>query len=239
MLISADVKGLEIVTAAFLSQDQVLCKEIIDGVDIHAENQRSFSLPSRLIAKVFKFRILFGGTEYSFAKDPEFSSVHYSIKQWKKVIDDYYSKYSGLKKWHTKLIQEATTTGKVVGPTGRFWLFEPQLKKGETEWPVTTIKNYPVQGTGADLVMIARISLMRRMRSLGLISRLISSIHDSLCLDCPENEYVSVGKLVKSAIQDVPANFKKLYGIDFNLPMTCEVLYGMNMEEMEELKLEF
>lgn len=236
MLVNADFKGLEVVTAAFLSQDKVLCKEIIDGVDIHAENQRSFSLPSRLIAKVFKFRILFGGTEHSFATDPDFSSVHYSVKRWKEVIDNYYSKYSGLKDWHVRLIQEATTTGRVVGPTGRFWLFKPELKKGDYIWPVTTIKNYPIQGTGADLVMIARVSLMRRMKALGLKSLLISSIHDSLCLDCPQEEYVIVGNLVQKVIEDVPQNFQKLFGIEFNLPLTSEVLYGPNMFDMVELK---
>ena len=134
-------------------------------------------------------------------------------------------------------MQEATTTGRVTGPTGRFWKFEPKLKNGDYEWPVTQIKNYPVQGTGADLVMIARISLMRRMKSLGLTAILISSIHDSLCLDCPESEYVTVGKLVKSVIQDVPANFGRLFKVEFNLPLNCEVLHGMNMNEMEELPL--
>jgi len=56
MLINADVKGLEIVAAAFLSRDPVLIGEILNGVDIHLENQKRFNLPSRLIAKTFVFR---------------------------------------------------------------------------------------------------------------------------------------------------------------------------------------
>ncbi len=56
MIIQGDVKGLEVVTAAQLSGDTILSKEILNKEDIHGNNQRDFGLPSRLVAKVFKFR---------------------------------------------------------------------------------------------------------------------------------------------------------------------------------------
>lgn len=56
MLVNVDVKSLEIVVAATLSQDRVLMQELIDGVDIHLMNQNLLNLPSRLIAKLFVFR---------------------------------------------------------------------------------------------------------------------------------------------------------------------------------------
>lgn len=55
-LVNGDVKSLEIVCCAELSKDQVLWKEILDKVDIHAGNQEVFGLPDRLIAKIFVFR---------------------------------------------------------------------------------------------------------------------------------------------------------------------------------------
>ena len=61
MLVNADIKGLEVVVAAQLSGDAVLCKEIRDGVDIHEANREHFGLGEgkggRLIAKIFKFRL--------------------------------------------------------------------------------------------------------------------------------------------------------------------------------------
>ena len=60
MLINVDIKGLEVVVAAQLSGDKVLRKEILDGEDIHGNNQKTFKLgegnAGRLIAKTFKFR---------------------------------------------------------------------------------------------------------------------------------------------------------------------------------------
>ena len=56
MIFQADVTGLEILCAAYLSRDEVLIQELKDAVDIHARNQEAFGLPSRLIAKVLVFR---------------------------------------------------------------------------------------------------------------------------------------------------------------------------------------
>ena len=56
MLVNVDATGLEVNCVAYLSQDPVLMQELRDGVDIHSANQEAFGLPSRLIAKVLKFR---------------------------------------------------------------------------------------------------------------------------------------------------------------------------------------
>jgi len=232
MLINIDVSGLEVVCAAFLSQDPVLMDELLTGKDIHTDNQQKFGLPSRLIAKVLKFRILYGGSEYSFAKDPDFTPVSTSKEYWAKAIEAYYTKYKGIKKWHTKIVQEVTTTKKLISPTGRFFTFEPKMGHRGMEWPITTIKNYPVQSLGADLVMIARISLYNRMKAGGFKGKLVSSVHDSMVIDCPDKEVNQLAAIAMASINDVPKNFQKLYGVEFNLPLKAEVLIGPNMADM-------
>ena len=220
--------------AGYLSQDPVLLDELATGKDLHEDNRVKFNLPTRLIAKVLGFRILYGGTEHSFARDPDFTAVSTSKAYWAKAIEAYYDKYKGIRKWHTSLIQEATTTGKVVSPTGRIFTFAAKQGKYGMEWPVTTIKNYIVQGTGADLVMIARISLHNRMKAAGMKSKLIMTVHDSIVGDCPENEWEQFAKLALESINDVPKNFERLYKIPFNLALNAEVLYGPNLQDMQE-----
>lgn len=144
MLVNGDVKGLEVVCAAELSKDPVLWKEILDKEDIHGNNQRAFNLPSRLIAKIFKFRLIYGGSAYSYANDADFSSVGYSQKQWQRVIDEYYTKYAGIRSWHEGLLQTVRESGFIEIPSGRVFRFEPRESWKGLEWPLTTIKNYPV-----------------------------------------------------------------------------------------------
>jgi DNA polymerase-1 len=233
MLINIDVSGLEVVCAAYLSQDPVLINELVNGKDIHTDNQQKFGLPNRLIAKILKFRILYGGSEYSFARDPDFTSVSSSKDYWAKAIEAYYDKYKGIKKWHTSLLQQVTLTRKIVSPTGRFFTFEPKQGRNGIEWPTTTIKNYPVQSLGADLVMIARISLFNRMKQAGVKAKLVSSVHDSIVIDAPDDEVDLCAQMGNESIQAVPMNFKRLFGKEFNLPLKAEVLTGNNLGDMK------
>jgi DNA polymerase-1 len=235
MLCNIDAKGLEVVAAAYLSQDKVLVQEVRDKIDLHGDNQKRFGLPTRVIAKVFKFRLIYGGSAYSYSVDSDFAEVGFSQKRWQQVIDEYYDKYQGLATWHTQIVQEVTLTGRINLPTGRQFDYQPfESPNGDIKWPRTTILNYPVQGLGADLVMLARISFRNRLRKLGLRALLISTVHDSIVVDCPDKEVDIVCQLAHDVFRDIPANFQKMFGVEFNLPMTAEVLIGNNMGNMKE-----
>lgn len=228
MLVNVDAKALEVLCAAYLSNDPVLCDEIITGVDMHQNNQDDFKLPTRHIAKTLTFRILYGGTEYSFSQDPDFTGVSTSQKYWKEVIEKFYSKYKGLSAWHSNLIKTASSTNKVVMPTGRFYNYYSTVRNGDIVWPRTTILNYPVQGLGADLMSIARVSFFRRFKAAGFSGKLISTIHDSIVVDVPKEEVEAVCIMFEEVFNDIPLNYKRIFGVEFPLPCRCEVSYGPN-----------
>ena len=233
MLINADIKGLEWVVACWLSQDPVGMAEIIANVDQHGDNQEKFKLPSRLVAKTFVFRLIYGGGAWSYAHDPAFASVRGSERFWQGVIDQFYDKYKGLHTWHTKIMQEVVGSGKLVMPHGRIYTYTKDYKG---EWPRTTILNYPVQGLGADLMMIGRISFYRRLKASNLTALLVSSIHDSLVVDCLDKDgktCYNICTMLKESIEDIPKNFERLFGIPFNLPMRSEISIGKNKKTME------
>jgi DNA polymerase-1 len=242
MLINCDVKGLEVVVAAELSGDKVLRKEIIDKVDIHDTNRVAFRLgegkPGRLVAKIFKFRLIYGGSAYSYANDPDFTGVSSSQKFWQQVIDDYYTKYSGIKQWHDKLLDIVKRDGYLTIPSGRFYAFTPEFRQswdgGAWKWPLTCIKNYPVQGFGADLVMLARIEAVRLLKESGLEYKFVGTIHDSLVIDTPAENCYTISMLLKKAVESVPDLCRKHFGYDFSLPLTCEVQVGPNKKDMKE-----
>ena len=232
MIVNVDIKGLEWVCGTYLSQDKVAMHEIITGVDQHGENQAAFKLPSRLIAKKFVFRLIYGGTEYSYARDSDFEDVSTSEKFWKDVIERFYSKYTGWARWHVSLVQCATSTGKLVMPTGREYSFEPTSRG---DWPRTTILNYPVQGLGADIMAIIRVAFFKRLRKAKLHALLVSSVHDSLVVDCPSEEVGRVIELMREAIKEAPRLFQCWFGTPFNLPITGEIAVGSNMSDIVEV----
>ena len=246
MLVQADASALEVRVSAYLSQDVTLLQEIISGKDTHRSNQVMFHLPGwntedkehpdyklgRLTAKVLIFRILYGANEFSFANDPAFTSINKSKQYWKEVIDAFYSKYQGIKHWHTKLVREAVETGRVISPTGREYRFQ----KYDGQYKETQIKNFIVQGTGADLMALARVSFYNRLKKLNLKDcLLVNTVHDSIVLDMVPEHVEVVGETLHNVFNDIPANFKKLFGVEFNCPMEAEVLVGEDWENMNVL----
>lgn len=160
--------------------------------------------------------------------------VSSSERFWQNIIDEYYAKYTGIRKWHNELIDTAIRQGRLDIPSGRFYPITPDYSK-KNPWPHTIIKNYPVQGFGADLVMLARLQARKLLKEHGLLSLLISTVHDSILADCPDDEVEVVARLLKQAVEDVPKLCKQVFGYAFSLPLTAEVQYGPNKKDMKTI----
>lgn len=231
MLVSADVKSLEVVTCAYLSRDAILMEEVKAGIDFHELNKSRFGLPDRVVAKRFKFKLIYGATAYGYANDSDFFGVSRNQQFWQEIIDEYYKKYKGIKEWHSYLVENAIQTGFFQSPTGRVYTFPKKEVVSKLWFWRPKILNYPVQGLGADLVMIARISAWNRIKNKGLCILPVTSVHDSIVFDTTEELWYNVGKVLKESVRDVPVNFENLFGKRFDLPLSAEIKVGQNLKE--------
>ena len=253
MLLKADASGIEWRTKVFLSQDKVGIKEIVGGEDTHANNQEEFKLPSRLIAKKFIFRMIyadafgeqgFRGPAYAYANDPEFSSVSSSPKYWTAVVEKFFEKYKGIHEHSVNLIREATSTGLITSPSGRFYRYSPKANRhGVPDWPRTEILNYLVQGLSADFIQVARLLLRSQLQQEVYKYKhilLINTVHDSVELDLDNDvELVyNISLLLEDCFEKIPERFEKLYGIKVNVPMQGECSFGWNMAQMVKFNQE-
>lgn len=234
MLVQCDASQLEWRTAVQLSQDEVGLKEITEGADAHSLNQQAFDLPSRFIAKIYLFRTIFRGSGYAFANDPEFMHVSKSPEFWDDVGVKFYSKYWGLDACHKQWAELVVKGEPLSGPTGRQWTINMKRdQRGNLKIPWTVLSNYPVQGTGADVMMIARISFWRRLKASGLPALLVSTVHDSICVDC-ENKYVDqIIQLMYEVFDDLVENINKVFKCGWNVPLACECKVGPNFKDMK------
>ena len=235
--LNADARGLEWVGINFFAQDPVGMEEIIGKVDQHTLNAERFGLPERRIAKIFVFRLIYGGSAWAYVYDPDFNWISKDPKYWQRVIDAFYDKYKGIQRQHIVWVQQATLNGQLVMPTGRFYPFERDAKGN---WPRTKILNYPVQGLGHDLMAIARVSFKRRLDSADFSDirndiKLVSTVHDSIVVDTRPEHIGRISNCLESVFRDIPRNFERLFGVVFNLPLEVEIKVGNDLFNMEEL----
>lgn len=163
------------------------------------------------------------------SKDPKF---------WDEVIEEFYKKYSAIRTQHNAWITEAMSTGQLIMPTGRVYEFKPYYDKWQNlKWPRTTILNYPVQGLGADIVSVLRVSLFRRIKSSSFSDRVafISTVHDSVVLDIYKDDLERIVNVVNTTFTDLPTSLSRVFGISFNLPLAGEISYGNNLKELTKI----
>ena len=235
MIVSCDAKSLEWISYLFLSQDKNGIKEWLDFCDnptlndIHTKNQNDLALPSRLVSKVFLFRCIYRGPAFAYAHDPDFKGTSTNERFWQRVIDRFFEKYYGLNQKHTQLIQEATTRGFNVSPFGRVHEHAARETRQGKKWDVPSICNHINQGCGADVMAVARVSAYNRWKREGFTGKLISTVHDSIVADVPDDEVQPAIELFHDVFKDLPENISKVYGVDWNLPLICECESGNSM----------
>lgn len=254
MLLKADASQLEWRVKVYLSQDPVGMQEINEGYPIHDDNQKVFGLPTRTIAKIFLYRIIFAdsfgeqgfkGPAFAYANDSDFRGTSTSAKFWESVIAKFFDKYKSVYNHSVGLIREAIETGRIVSPSGRIYLYHPILKwNGDADWPRSQILNHIVQGLSADFIMIARRLLWKRLHQppfledFGKKILLINTVHDDIELDVdniPELVYNNC-LLLRSCFQDIPKYFEKNFGHKVNVPMDAEAKFGFSLFEPEMVK---
>ena len=207
-LLAADYSQIELRVMAHLSEDPVLVDAFRQGEDIHertaaevlGESTDLSPRERRRYAKIINFGILYGVSAFGLARNLE-------IGRWeaKRLIDEYFQRYQGIKRWSESTLAEAYETGYVRTLFGRIRQI-PELKS--KNWNLRsfgerTAINAPIQGTAADLIKMAMVSTHRSLSRRRLSSRLILQVHDELVVEVLEAEMDEVRELVREKMEEV------------------------------------
>ena len=185
-----------------------------------------------MIAKIYLFRTLFRGSGWSFANDPDFMHVSAVPSFWDQLNEKFFAKYYGIDNCHKRWSELVIQGLPIKGPLGRSWSIN--MREG-FKIPWTTLSNYPVQGTGADIMMLVRISAYKRIKAAGIDCKFISTVHDSIVVDCHSKDIQAIVDIFHQVFADIPKNVYKVFGYTWNVPMDCECKYGMNMKDMKKI----
>lgn len=260
-ILELDFSQLEIYVLAVLSNDATLKSDLASGKDLHGISAEmlfgsTFTPAQRKIAKQLSFQLQYGAGAKSMA---ETNGI--AIEVAKKFIENYYSRYTGVKAYHDSLLAEVdylreTRTGlrtqkgnpagvsKMHSLTGRTYTFieqdAPDFLKVATSFSPTKTKNYPVQGfaTG-DIVPMCLGKIFRALRSnltFDRAIRLVNTIHDSVMFDCKdEASALAWAAECKAIMENAPHDLKAIFGIDFDLPLHAGVEMGESWFDMKEV----
>jgi DNA polymerase-1 len=213
-LISADYSQLELRILAHITQDEVMLEAFRNEEDVHAKTARLIFgaetdeelKDKRRLAKIVNFGIAYAVEAFGLSQ-----RVGISKAEARKVIDDYYNTYKGIKKYMDETPELAREQGYVSTIFGRR-RYLPAIKDRNFSVRSRAEReaiNMPIQGTASDIVKIAMIKVDRALKRSGSKAKIIMQVHDELLLEVPEAEVedvkaVLVREMESAARLDVP-----------------------------------
>lgn len=226
-ILSADYSQIELRIMAHLCGDPHMTEAFRSGVDVHrATASKIFGVPAvevtdsqRRVAKTANFGIMYGISSFGLAQ-----RLKISRSEAKEIIDGYFAAFPSIKDFIAETIRKAGEKGYVETLFGRR-RYLPDIKaKNSTLRSLAerNAVNAPIQGTAADIIKIAMISVDRKIRESGLKSKMVLQIHDELLFDTVPGEEKTLGTMVVEEMENV---------ISLSVPLTVECGYGKNWLE--------
>jgi DNA polymerase-1 len=226
-IVAADYSQIELRIMAHLSEDPNLLSAFAMGKDIHQATAaevfgldlESVSTEQRRSAKAINFGLIYGMSAFGLAKQ-----LNIGRKQAAEYIDTYFERYPGVLNYMNSVRSSASDNGYVETDFGRrLYLPEINSKNGmRRQAAERTAINAPMQGTAADIIKLAMISVDTWLEKSNLKSVMIMQVHDELVLEVPELELVEVTDGLKLHMESA-ANLK--------VPLVVDAGVGNNWDE--------
>jgi DNA polymerase-1 len=226
-MVAADYSQIELRIMAHLSEDPSLVAAFADGQDIHrataaevfSTNPDAVTIEQRRSAKAINFGLIYGMSAFGLARQ-----LNIGRKQAAEYIDTYFDRYPDVLSYMNNVRSSAAEQGYVETFFGRrLYLPEINSRNGmRRQAAERTAINAPMQGTAADIIKLAMISVDDWLQHSGLTSVMIMQVHDELILEVPEHELKQVTEGLAERMENAAS---------LKVPLVVDVGVGNNWDE--------
>ena len=229
VLLAADYSQIELRLLAHFSNDPLLVEAFRRGDDIHTLTaSQVFGVPPLMVtpdhrrqAKVVNFGIVYGLSPFGLSQN-----LGIETSEAKRFIQAYFEKYSGVRAFIDKTLDDARHHQNVKTLFGRIRPI-PDINSKNANlrgFAERTAVNTPLQGTAADLIKLAMIRIDEAIRDRNLRSRMTLQVHDELVFEVPEAELDVMRSLVREYMEKVHP---------LAVPLVVEIGVGRNWRDLE------
>jgi DNA polymerase-1 len=221
-ILSADYSQIELRLLAHFSKDQALTDAFAADRDIHRfVASQIYDVPiedvtdqMRSSCKAVNFGIIYGQGAFGLSR-----SIGISQAEAKKFIDDYFARYSSIRKFMDSVIEQAKREGFAETILHRRRKI-PDLKSKNANKRAQAQRmavNTVIQGSAADLIKVAMINIQRKIETENLPVKLILQIHDELVFELPAAQAEKHAKWISQEMAGA---------IKLDVPLKVDISYG-------------
>lgn len=236
VIMAADYSQIELRLMAHFSGDESLINAFKNNLDIHTATaaeimgkELSDVTPNeRRSAKAVNFGLLYGMGVFGLAKQ---LGVENGVA--KDYIKRYFARYPAIHDYMENTKSYAKSTGYVTTILGRK-LYAPDINSSNAmirQGAERASINAPLQGSAAEIIKLAMIAVDKILPKEH--AKLLLQVHDELVFEVDSDKADEIGKLIKTAMQNVLTDTAKSLGwdVDFAVPLVVEIGVGENWEK--------
>ena len=221
VLLAADYSQIELRVLAHMAKEEKLIEAFNEGMDIHTKTamelfevtEKEVTSLHRRQAKAVNFGIVYGISDFGLSNQLQISKIEAQA-----FIDKYLESYPNISVYMSSVVEQCQQTGYVKTLLNRRREIKEIHDKNYMirEFGKRAAMNAPIQGTAADLIKLAMISIDKRIKEEKLESVMILQVHDELIFDVVLSEVEVMKKLVKEEME-------KAMKLDVPLLVECKV----------------
>ncbi|MGD2075247.1 MAG: DNA polymerase, partial [Gammaproteobacteria bacterium] len=226
-ILAADYSQIELRIMAHLSGDAGLMQAFARGEDIHrataaevfGSDPERVTSEQRRSAKAINFGLIYGMSAFGLARQ-----LGIERGQAQRYVDLYFERYPGVRAYMDSTRALAREQGYVETLFGRR-LYLPDIKAGNMQRRQAaerTAINAPMQGTAADIIKKAMLSVSEWIKSTGSGVSMIMQVHDELVFEVPAEACEHAKAQIRAYMQQAA---------QVSVPLVVEVGIGDNWDE--------
>jgi DNA polymerase-1 len=227
VLLAADYSQIELRIMAHLSEDAALLNAFAEDRDVHQATAAevfgvaidAVDADQRRLAKIVNFGLIYGMSAFGLARQ-----IGIERRTAQKYVDTYFARFPGVKRYMDTTRVLARERGFVETVFGRR-LYLPDIRSGNTQlrqYSERSAINAPMQGTAADIIKRAMITVDAWCQREDVPARIIMQVHDELVLEVREDAVATV----TAALHDRMGRAAEL-----KVPLKIEVGVGANWDQ--------
>ena len=226
-IVAADYSQIELRIMAHLSNDPGLLAAFHGGGDVHRATAaeifgvkpEAITNDQRRSAKAINFGLIYGMSAFGLAKQ-----LNIDRAAAQEYVNRYFERYPGVKVFMDRMRKEASEAGYVETLFGRR-LHLPDIRSRNMQrrqYAERAAINAPMQGTAADIIKRAMITIHHWLEQTQPKARMIMQVHDELVFEVSEQDVAMVSEHVKTLM----ANAAEMV-----VPLVIDVGAGSNWDE--------